>query len=195
LTSVFCSSSTTAPSPLHCRENLGGFVGCVNVVATPDLVVLRMSLHGVSSNNPEVVTSKLSWPMAVLSTQPKPKTQVNDTIPTFELSELFGCVDNTAIGQDNFEVLDIVRSPAVLCTQETHTSKLSWPMAVLSTQPKPKTQVNDTIPTFELSELTLDPAVLCTQETHTTYKLLEINSVLISQPHTSEHISTEPGPG
>lgn len=58
----------------------------------------------------------------------------------------FSCVNNSAIGQDNFEVLDIVRSPAVLGAQETHTA----------------------------------------------YKSLEIESVLISDPHTSEHISTDP---
>lgn len=56
----------------------------------------------------------------------------------------FGCVDNSTIGKDNFVVQDIVRSPAVLGTQETHT----------------------------------------------TYESLVINSTLIAESHTSEHIST-----
>jgi hypothetical protein len=38
-------------------EELGSFVGCEDVVATPDLVVLRVSLHGVCSHDSEVVTS------------------------------------------------------------------------------------------------------------------------------------------
>lgn len=41
----------------HYCENIGGFVGCVNIIATPDLMVLRMCLHGVCSNNIEVVAA------------------------------------------------------------------------------------------------------------------------------------------
>lgn len=101
----------------HCGKNLGSLVLADDIVATPDLVVLRVSLHSIRSDDSEVIASAPQAHKEIY----RALVYVSMAAPG-SLTWVFGLssVDNSAIGQDNFKVHHVVCSPAVLGAQEAH---------------------------------------------------------------------------
>lgn len=98
-------------------QHLWCFVWGEDIVPAPDFVVLRMRLHGVGSDDAEVVTSSFQRGEEVLDTLVS--MLLVETVSLTWVLLLVG-IYRSSIGQYNLKVDDIVGCPAVLGTQETH---------------------------------------------------------------------------
>lgn len=84
-------------------KHLGGLVRSENIVASPDLVVLRVCLKSVVCDNTKVVSTTLQR--------------------TKQIAVLLGVrVNDRSIGKDDLVIDDVAGSPTVLRAKETQTT-------------------------------------------------------------------------